>query len=156
MFMFIYFERERMCVHEQGRGRDRGRHRIQSRPQALFYQCRGRRGARTHECEIMTWAEVGGSTDWATQVLQEYLFFNVYLFLRERESACVHTRKQKRGRERRGQRIWSRLCAESREPDVGFELTNPEIMTWAEVRCLIEWANYLPPPPLRQEYLKTF
>ena len=44
------------------------------------------------------------------------LFFNVYLFLRERE--------QGRGREREEQRLRSRLCADSREPDVGLELTN--------------------------------
>ena len=38
-----------------------------------------------------------------------------------------------RGRERGGQRIWSGLCADSSEPDSGLELTNYEIMTWAEV-----------------------
>ena len=36
-------------------------------------------------------------------------------------------------REREGQRIRNRLCAESRELDVGFEL-----MTQTEVRCLTD------------------
>ena len=50
--------------------------------------------------------------------------FSVLLFyVSERE------RERGRGRERGGQRICSRLCAESREPDVGLELTNREIMT---------------------------
>ena len=37
--------------------------------------------------------------------------------------------KQGRGREREGQRIQSRLCSDSTEPDVGLELTNCEIVT---------------------------
>ena len=37
------------------------------------------------------------------------------------------------GVERKGQRIRSRLCADSSEPDVGLELTNCEIMTWMKL-----------------------
>ena len=33
----------------------------------------------------------------------------------------------------------------STEPDVGLELTNHEIMTWAEVRRLTNWATQVPP-----------
>ena len=40
---------ERETEHEQGRGRERGRHRIQSRLQVLSCRHRARRGARTHE-----------------------------------------------------------------------------------------------------------
>ena len=50
--------------------------------------------------------------------------------MREQES------ERGRGRERGGQKIWSGLCVDSREPDVGLELTNCEIMTWAEVSRL--------------------
>ena len=47
---FIYFwERERETDCEWGRGRERGRHRIWSRIQALSCQHRDWRGARTHE-----------------------------------------------------------------------------------------------------------
>ena len=46
---------------------------------------------------------------------------------RERERESLHT--QGKGRERGRQRIPSRLCAVSIEPDTGLELTNREIMT---------------------------
>ena len=49
----------------------------------------------------------------------------MFLFIFERESVC----EQGRGRERGRQRIQSRLCADSNEPDVGLRLTNREIMT---------------------------
>ena len=42
---------------------------------------------------------------------------------REKENKCGE------GAEREGQKIQSRLCADSREPDVGLELMNHEIMT---------------------------
>ena len=47
MFLFI-FERQSMR-HEWGRGRERGRHRIQSRLQALSCQHRAQCRARTHK-----------------------------------------------------------------------------------------------------------
>ena len=47
--MFIYFSRERLTECEQGRGRERGRHRIPSRLQAPSCQHRARREARTHK-----------------------------------------------------------------------------------------------------------
>ena len=51
------------------------------------------------------------------------IFFNVYLFFRERE------RKQRRGKETGRERIPSRLQAVGTEPDPGLELTNYEVMT---------------------------
>ena len=39
----------------------------------------------------------------------------------------------------------SRLWAVSTEPDAGLELTNREIMTWAEVGCSTDWATQAPP-----------
>ena len=67
--MFVSFlterERERVWV---GRHREKGRHRIRRRLQALSCQHRAVLGARTHNYEIMTWAEVGGLTDEAIQV----------------------------------------------------------------------------------------
>ena len=59
-------------------------------------------------------------------------FFNVYLFLREREH------KWGRDRERDIHRISSRLQAVSAEPDVGLELTDLEIMTQAKIRSLTD------------------
>ena len=55
-----------------------------------------------------------------------YFFSKVYLFvLRETETVGVGEGQRERGRER----IPSRLHTTSTEPDVGFELTNREIMT---------------------------
>ena len=45
------------------------------------------------------------------------------MFIFEREY------KRERGRERRGQRIQSKLRSDSTEPDVGLELMNLEITT---------------------------
>ena len=53
-------------------------------------------------------------------------FFNVYLFLGQRETE--HERR--RGRERGRHRIGNRLQAPSHEPDAGLELTHREIVTW--------------------------
>ena len=46
----------------------------------------------------------------------------------------------------------SRLWAVSTEPDVGLKLTNREIMTWAEVTHLTDWATQAP----RKSILKSF
>ena len=49
-----------------------------------------------------------------------------------------------RGREREGDtesEAGSRLRAISPEPDAGLELMDREIMTWAEVRRLTDWAT---------------
>ena len=47
-FLFILFLRQRETEHERGMGRERGRHRIGNRLQALSCQHRARRGAQTH------------------------------------------------------------------------------------------------------------
>ena len=39
----------------------------------------------------------------------------------------------------------SRLQADGTEPDAGLELMNYEIMTWAEVGRLTNWATQAPP-----------
>ena len=57
--------------------------------------------------------------------LHAFFFKFIYLFLRQREFVCE--REPRRGRERG--RIPSRLHAVSTEPNVGFDLTNHEIMT---------------------------
>ena len=64
--------------------------------------------------------------------------------MRERESTRMHMCKQGRGRDRGRPRIPSGLCADSTEPD-GLQLTNREIMTWADVRFLTDWATQVPP-----------
>ena len=53
---------------------------------------------------------------------------------REEEEKKEHVRVGEGQKERGGQRIQGGLYIDSREPDVGLELTNYEIITWAEVR----------------------
>ena len=53
-----------------------------------------------------------------------------------------------KGREREGEgnsesEVGSRLWAVITEPDVGLELTNREMVTWAEVRSLTNWVTQL-------------
>ena len=40
--------------------------------------------------------------------------------------------------------VGSRLWAVSTQPDAGLELTNHEIVTWAEVGHLTDWATQAP------------
>ena len=62
--MLIYFW-EREC--EWGRGRESGRHGIQSRLQALNCQNTAQCRTQTMNGETMTWAKVSCLTDWTTQ-----------------------------------------------------------------------------------------
>ena len=66
-----------------------------------------------------------------------YYYFNVYLFLRERAQV-------EEGQRERETEDPNELHADSREPDVGLELTNHEIMTWTKVRHLTNWATQVP------------
>ena len=69
-------------------------------------------------------------------------FFNVYLFVWERETVCECERGRDRETETESQ-AGSRFWAFRTEPDAGLELTNCE-MTWAEVRRLTDWATWVP------------
>ena len=68
----------------------------------------------------------------------------IYFWERERE----HERGQwGAGAERKGDtesEAGSRLWAVGTEPNAGLELVNCEIMTWAEVGCLTDWATQAP------------
>ena len=72
LFKFFFFNvylflGQRETEHERGWGRERGRHRIGNRLQALNHQPRAWRGARTHGPRDHDLAEVGRLTDCATQ-----------------------------------------------------------------------------------------
>ena len=71
----------------------------------------------------------------------------MFLFIFERQS--MSGGEAERGGDTES-KAGSRLWAITTEPNVGLEPTNPEmmslltkceIMTWAKVRCLIEWAT---------------
>ena len=67
-------------------------------------------------------------------------FFTVYLFLREKERYGGGADSEGDTVTEAGSRFW----AVSTEPDKELEPTNLEIMTWAEVWCLTDWATQAP------------
>ena len=78
-----------------------------------------------------------------TMLLYLFFFFLMFLFIFERETAWVEEEQ----REREGDiesEAGSRLWAVSTEPDTELELMNCEIMTWAEVGRLTNWATQTP------------
>ena len=125
MFLFSFFKffnvylflRETETECKWIRGRKRGRHRIQSRPQALSCQHRAWCGAQTHEPwdhdlsrnQTLNWLSHPGTPSFHVFSSAFIYLFNVYLFLRETETEC----KSVRGRERGRHRIRSRLQAPS-------------------------------------------
>ena len=73
-FFNVYlFLEQRETEYERGMGRERGRHRIGNRLQALS-QPRAWRGARTHRPRDRDLAEVGRLTDCATQAPRPFIF----------------------------------------------------------------------------------
>ena len=65
----------------------------------------------------------------------------IYFWERQRQSVSTG------GAEREGDtesEAGSGLWAVSAEPDTGLEPTNHEIVTWAEVGCLTDWAAQAP------------
>ena len=70
-------------------------------------------------------------------------FFLTFIYFWDRERQSINGG----GSEREGDtesETGSRLWAVSTEPNVGLELTDYEIMTWAEVGCLTDWAIQAP------------
>ena len=71
------------------------------------------------------------------------IFFNIYLLLRDRNRQSMSMGGPETGRDAESE-AGSRLGAVSTGPDVGLELMNREIMTWAEVGHLTNWATPVP------------
>ena len=67
-----------------------------------------------------------------------FIYFLSLFILRDRDREREWGRGRKRGRER----IPSRLCTDSL--DTGLKLTNHEIMTWADIGHLTDWATQAP------------
>ena len=74
--MFIYFW-ETEC--EQARGRERGSHRIKAGSRLWDVSTEPVTGLEPTNYEIMTWAEVGHLTDWATQAPPWFLSVPQYI-----------------------------------------------------------------------------
>ena len=74
---------------------------------------------------------------------QAVFFFNIFIYFWDRERQSMSGG----GAEREGDiesEAGSRLWAISTEPDAGLELTDCEIVTWAEVGHLTDWATQAP------------
>ena len=80
--MFIYFwERERETECEQGRGRERETQKPEAGSRLRAVSTEPDAGLKPTNCEIITWAEVGRLTDWATQAPQDaYRFVSIVLW----------------------------------------------------------------------------
>ena len=96
--------RQRETEHERGRGRE-GDTESEAGSRLWAISPEPDAGLELADREIVTWAEVGRLTDWATQAPLNKLVFNVYLF-RKRESAI---REGLRERER--ENLKQALCS---------------------------------------------
>ena len=95
---------------------------------------------------LLNWAHVGGV--WVVPSVGHptlFFFFNVYFSFwqrrRWRQSMSGGGAKREGDAE---SEAGSRLWAVSTEPDTGLELTDCEIMTWAEVGRSTDWATQAP------------
>ena len=80
--------------------------------------------------------------------IKKNFFSTFFIYFWDRETQ----RMNGGGAEREGDtesETGSRLRAISPEPDAGLGLTNWEIMTWAKVGCLSNWATQVPPKSLQ-------
>ena len=88
-----------------------------------------------------TWGETKSSAQFLSFAFFVFQFFKC-LFIFERATEQKQGRGRKTGRHKI--QAGSRLRAVSTEPDLGLEPMNCEIMTWAEVRRLSDWATRTP------------
>ena len=105
-------------------------------------------GIKLRNREIMTGAKGRCLTGWATQAplpaivsngyfFKKNFFLHLFIYVWETERDRAQVGEGQREKETES-KAGSRLQAVSTEPDVGLELTNREIMTWAKVGCLMD------------------
>ena len=68
----------------------------------------------------------------------------MFIFERDRDRAWAGQGQRESETQNQKQAPGSRLQAVSIEPDVGLELSNGEIVTWAQIRCSTDWATQVP------------
>ena len=96
-----------------------------------------------------------GWLSWLSTWLSLFKIFLMFIYLWDRERQSM----SRGGAEREGHtesKAGSRLRAVSKEPNVGFELMDGEIMTWAEVRRLTDWATRAPQAPDTRYRLRSW
>ena len=108
--MFIYFlEKERQSANGGGAERE-GDTESEAGSRLWAVSTEPDTGLKLTNREIMTWAEVGHPTEWATQAPLKDMFLKfIYFWDRERQRETEH--EQGRGRERGRHRIWNGLQA---------------------------------------------
>ena len=130
MFLFISeTERDRAWAGEGQRARE-----TQNPKQLWAISTEPDAGLEPIDHEIMTWAKVARSTNWATQA-------PLHLFIFDRARAGAGQGQTEGDTE---SEAGSGLRAVATEPDARFELTDREIMTWAEVGRSTYWATQEP------------
>ena len=75
--------------------------------------------------------------------MKYFYFFKFIYFEKETERDRAWTGEGQREADTESE-TGSRLWAVNTEPDAGLELTDREIMTWAEVGRLTDWATQAP------------
>ena len=78
-----------------------------------------------------------------TENLKNKFLMFIYFWERERERQSAGGGGAEREGDT-GSKAGSRLWAVSTEPDAGLKLTDCEIMTWAKVQHLTDWATQVP------------
>ena len=135
--MFIYFwDRESM---NRGGSEEEGDTESETGSRLWAASTEPDAGLELTDCEIMTRAEVGRLTDQATQAPLNFLIF---IYFWERETEREWGEREADTESEAGSRLW----AASTEPNTGLKLTSCEIMTWAEVWRLTNWAIQVPHP----------
>ena len=136
IFYVYLFLKERKTQCEWGRGREREGDTIQSRVQAPSCQHRAWLRARTHKPwdHDLSWGQMPNRL--SHPGAPGYVYFKSLFILRERASMHV----EERGRERVRERIPSRICNVSEEPNY--------VRSWPElklrVRHFTDWATQAP------------
>ena len=132
--MFIYvWDRERQSMSRRGVERE-GDPESEAGSRLWAVGTEPDAGLKLTSCEIMTWAEVGHSTDWATQAPLS-LFI-----LREMEIAQVGKGQKERERERESQ---AGSTPSVQSPMQVWNSQNCEIMTWAETKSrTLNWLSH--------------
>ena len=97
-----------------------------------------------HPCLLLHYQQHCLKNGWRLVVNQYFLkHFFVFMIYFEGERDRAWAREGQREGDTESE-AGSRLRAVSTEPDAGLELMDREIVPWAEVRCLTDWATQAP------------
>ena len=96
---------------------------------------------------LLTWPPSNSYCNYCLSKFLKKFFCNVFIYFWDRERQSMSRGGAGREREEDTEpEVGSRLWAVSTEPDAGLELTDYEIITWAEVRRSSDWATQAPLP----------